>query len=183
MTLAAAALAAWLCVDPAGTVRGADDDQSVPEYHLKAVFLYNFGRFVEWPKQALGAKGKPFVIGVVEKDKLEDGLALISGKRVKGRPVKVLSCQSAEEMLKCHIVFLNSGDDLRVKRLLQSLQGSPVLTVGETEGFCRWGGVINFRVEGQNLCLDICPRAAARAGLRISAQLLDLARIVKLEAE
>jgi len=178
-----AVLALWLCAPLSGSGQAQGDYQSVPEYHLKAVFLYNFGRFVEWPDQALSPKGGPFVIGVMEKDRLKDGLALISGKRVRGRPVKVVSCGSAAEMLKCHLVFLNSKDDLRVKKMLQSLRDSPILTVGETEGFCRWGGAINFRVEDESLRLDICPQAARRAGLRVSAQLLDLARIVKQDAE
>ena len=178
-----AALLVWLGASVRAVPAEPTPPESVSEYHLKCVFLYNFGRFVEWPKEALGSKKEPFVIGVLREGGMEDGVALIRKQRVKGRPVKVVSCESVEEMRNCHIIFLNSEDDLWVKNALLSLRGSAVLTVGEREGFCRWGGAINFRIEDRNLRLDINPRAAGQAGLKISAQLLELARIVEREAE
>ncbi len=183
MVRIAAALIAWACM---AACAPADEDallEPIPEYHLKCIFLFNFGRFVEWPQDALDPGKRPFTIGVVTRKRLEGGLALIKGKNVKGRPVEVVQCDSVEDMHRCHIVFLNSSDKLWVKGVLLSLRESPVLTVGESEGFCRWGGAINFHAEGQSLRLEISPRAARRAGLRISAQLLELARIVDREAE
>ena len=69
------------------------------------------------------------------------------------------------------------------KKVIQSLGGVPVLTVGESSGFCRWGGMVNFRLDGQNLRLEINDTAARQSGLRVSAQLLELATIVEREPE
>ncbi len=179
----AAMLIAWLC----GTALTPADDTAhastpVPEYRLKCMFLYNFGRFVKWPKAARGPSKRPFTIGVIQKKPLADGLAAIEGKKLNGRPIRILSCETLEDMRECHIVFLNSEDDLWIKHTLQSLSKDPILTVGEAKGFTRWGGMINLRLEGQKLKLDINPRAADEAGLKISSQLLGLARIVEKEA-
>ena len=151
------------------------DQHAVPEHHLKAVLLYNFVKFVTWPKEAMGARTDPIVIGVLDLAAFDDAFGVVVGRKAQRRQVVVRECTTLAEASRCHVLFLNTVDDLLVKRMLQDLHNRPVLTVGEQTGFTRWGGVIRLYREEDRLRFEIRRSAAQRTGLRLSAQLLQVA--------
>jgi hypothetical protein len=135
---------------------------------------------VEWPVGA-ATPGEPFVIGVAGPDPFEGALdRALEGKAVRGQPIEVRRFTSAGplEGARVHLLFVGGDPNFR-ERALHAVAGQPVLTVGESEGFAERGGMIGFRLtpEGR-VGFDINPRRAGQAGLRMSSQLLKLARIV-----
>lgn len=154
--------------------------QSPTEYEVKAVFLYNFAKFVEWPGVAGDAPNEPFVIGILGEDPFGKVLdETLRGKTVNGRTVVIARLLRAKDARGCHIVFISGSESRHLHSIFESLQGSNVLTVGETEGFARQGGAINFTLEESRVRFEINIEAAQRAGLKISSKLLSLAKIVR----
>ena len=145
------------------------------EYRLKAAFLYNFAKFVEWPAEALSDENSTFILGVLGEDDPGPALESIRGKTVKGRTLTIKRFESLQDLADCHILFITSSERQDVERALESLEGSSVLTVGEMERFAEMGGIINFVVKKNRLRFEINLDAGRRAGLEISSQLLKLA--------
>lgn len=155
----------------------------VAEYKLKAVFLYNFAKFVEWPDTAFSAPDQPLVIGIMDSGSFSDeAIQTIERNTVGPHPLRVVHCKDLRSMQACHILFLNCHDDLMIKSALRSLETRPILTVGEREGFIRWGGIINFHLAENALRIQINRTAAQQAQLTLSAQLLEVAIIVEESA-
>ena len=169
--------AATLCV-ALWTVRLAAGAAGPGEYQVKAAFLYNFARFVEWPPAADGAA--PFVVTVLGRDPFGTVLDdTFRGKTVDARQVVVRRVSRSEDVGKSHILFICDSEKDRLPQILKSLESAPVLTVGEMSDFAERGGVIRFKVEQDRIRLEINVAAAERSRLRISSQLLKLARIVE----
>jgi preprotein translocase subunit Sec61beta len=146
-------------------------------YPLKAAYLLNFARLIEWPDAARPAEGEPLVLGVTGDAAIAQTIASeLANTRVRGHSVVVRSVSTAAEMADCHIVFVASDGD--ADAALDATSSSAALTVGESEGFAERGGVINFFSEGEQIHFEINPQAADRAGLKISSRLLRLARLV-----
>ena len=147
--------------------------QPMGGYDVKAAFLYTFARFVEWPAEAgIG----PISIGVIGRDpfggRLED---TVRGKWVNGREFSVVHLRSDEGARRCQIVFIGASERGRIPEVLQSMRYSPVLTVGDSPGFCAQGGVIGMKVVGGRMRFDINLDAAERAQFKISSKLLAVA--------
>jgi hypothetical protein len=149
------------------------------EYRLKAAFLLNFAKLVEWPASAAPAPGAPLVLAVAAPAGVRDSIAAgLAGAAVAGHPVEVRGVVDPGDVVGCHIVFV-SVDGGDVAALVAAARGSSALTVGESRDFARRGGVIRFFEEKRKLRFEINPGAADRAGLRISSRLLGLARLVE----
>lgn len=157
--------------------------QSLPlEYQVKAAFLYQFSKFVEWPTNAFETSESPLVIGILGADPIADAmLSSIEGKEVRGHRVVVKQARSVEELTKHHVLFITSGSVDRMTETLRTLKGTSVLTVSEVEGFAGRGGMIGFITIENKIKFEINPGAAQRANLKISSQLLKLAKIVQEE--
>ena len=153
----------------AGTTVSA---QGVPlEYRVKAAYLYNFVRFIEWPPTA--GEG-PVEICVVRPNPFGDVLTeTLRGERLDGRPVVPRLVDEAEPG--CQVVFVPAGS--AAAPVIRAVQSTPTLTVGESPDFIRQGGIVNFVRDGANVRFEIDDTAARRAGLRISSRLLRLARL------
>ena len=150
------------------------------EYQLKAAFLYNFAKFVEWPAGALGDPGEPIVLGILGKDPFGPTLEeTIRNKTVQGRPLVIRRGDTLQEFKYCHILFITTSERRRLPQIFSILGKGAVLTVGETEHFTQLGGIINFTVEESKIRFEISVDNAEQSGLKISSQLLRLARIVK----
>ena len=173
---AAAAAAAILAAAPRAAAAATPPPQ---EYEVKAAFLYHFAHLVEWPADAAG---DGFVIGVVGRDPFGATLeAVVAGKSVRSQVVRVqrFPNPAALEGARVHILVVGAGDETLEARVLSAVAGQPILTVGEKEGFAERGGIIGFRLTRDGrVAFDINLRRAERAGLRMSSQLLKLARIV-----
>jgi hypothetical protein len=142
------------------------------EYRVKAAYLYNFLRFVEWPVEP---PSDPLTICVAGGrnpfgDVLEE---TIRGESVGGRPVTARVIRQPDDG--CHVVFVPEG--AAAGAYIRAADARPTLTVGESPDFIRMGGIVNFIREGTNVRFEIDPMTAERAGLRISSRLLQLARI------
>lgn len=138
------------------------------EYQVKAAFLFNFLKFVDWP---LPPQGGPWVIGVLGKDPFMESLEdIVRGKTVNGRAVIVQHYAHTADVRNCNILFVPLAEFKHVGNLV--LPG--VLTVGETAGFLEAGGVINFILTDNKIHFEANAQAARAAGLHVSAQLLHL---------
>jgi hypothetical protein len=156
---------------------GAAPSARPTEYEVKAAFLYNFAKFVEWPGEA-GSRA-PIVVGVLGEDPFGPVLErTIGGRRAQERPVVARRLTGPEEAETAQIVFVGSSEDRRLQGILAALEGHGVLTVSEMERFAERGGMVGFRTEENRVHFDVNLRQVTRAGLRINAQVLRLARIV-----
>jgi hypothetical protein len=150
------------------------------EYQIKAAFLYNFAKFVEWPPDNIGGASGPVTICIVGEDpfgKLLDEFT--QGKTINGRPVLISRLKPGQELKGCQIAFISSADRNQFKSIFQNADRADVLTVGETAGFAALGGTINFIREEGKVHFEVNVDAAQRANLKISSKLLSLAKIVK----
>jgi hypothetical protein len=167
-----------LVIVRAATVLAAGVD-GASEYELKAAFLFNFAKYVDWPDQDPGGAGPPVCIGVVGPDPFGATLDhLLAGKTVHARPIALRRFASIDVVHGCHVVFVSHAAEPVAAPDTWSRPG--VLTVGETDAFLERGGVIAFAMEGGKLRFSINAAAADRAGLKLSSQLLKLAlRVTK----
>jgi hypothetical protein len=168
--LAAGALLLMLHAPPASA-------QDTLETDVKAAFLYNFTRFVEWPGAPAGDR---FTICVVGDAALASSLdAIITGEEAGGRPLTRMEPTTPDDARLCQILFVGGGDQQKGSALLAAVQQSPVLTVGDPPTFLQQGGVIRFVRDAKNVRFDISTAAMRRAGLKVSSKLLRVARRVE----
>jgi len=149
------------------------------EYDLKAVFLYNFAMFVEWPKEARPPPGKPLVIGILGRDPfgrvLED---VVAGEVLGGNSLAVRRYTTPEAAAECHILYISESETPHLPQILAFLHGKPVLTVADMAHFAESGAIITFST-GTRVQLHINKAAAEAAGLNISSKLLRVAIMVE----
>ena len=148
---------------------------SLSEYQLKALFLYNFGKFVEWPAGAFSDANAPMIIGVYGRNPFNEDLQnVVKGQTINGHPLVVRQIVLLSDVKTCHLLFVGASEKNDLYAILKATRGASVLTVGETPGFIPAGGMINFFIEDDKIRLEINPAAARRAGLTISSKLLSL---------
>lgn len=148
------------------------------EYEIKAAFLYNFVKFVDWPAQAL-PQNATFTIGVLGSDPFEGALETINGKVARDHTIVVRRLASAADAADVQMLFVSPSERARFAQILASTRSAPVLTVSETPGFAEDGGVINFTSGGNRVRFEINVAAAQRAHLAINSQLLRLAKVTR----
>jgi hypothetical protein len=154
--------------------------QTTDEYHVKAAFIYNFAKFVEWPPRTFKGRADPIGICVLGKDPFGDALTeAVNGKAIEGKPFAVREIADAQHASGCHILFIVGSERKRVRPILDAIRGAAILTVGETDGFASEGGMINFKIEAGRVRLQINIDAAEQAQLGISSKLLSLSEIVR----
>ena len=156
------------------TARGQDTPLS--EYRLKAAFIYNFAKFVEWPPEAFADTNAPVVIGIVGENKFGNELnQIVQNKTINGHPLEVKTISDLAEAAKCHILFISDSEKKRYAEIVAGLHNTPVLTIGETDTFIGSGGIINFVRAENKIRFQINDPAAKAVGLKISSKLLSLA--------
>jgi uncharacterized protein DUF4154 len=176
---ATALLAFLIWMAPPAKLHSAPRAAPPGEYQVKAAFLYNFTKFVEWPRRSSRLSPTAFRIGILGEDPFGGAIeGITKEKTVGGRAILVRRLKNAEEARTCEVVFISVSEQSHLGLILGQLEGAGVLTVGDMEGFAKLGGVINFVMENQEVHFDINVDASERAGLRISSKLLSLARIV-----
>ena len=155
--------------------------KTASEYEIKAAFLYNFARYVEWPSTT-PASAEGFVVTVLGEDPFGEALEVMRDRTVGDRQLVVRRVARVEDVGASRILFISRSEAEDLPRILQRLGPAPVLTVGESPQFAERGGMIRFRRDGDRIGFDINVDSAQRAGLRVSSQLLKLARIVGARA-
>lgn len=156
---------------------------TVSEYQIKAAFLYNFAKFVDWPSNASNDEKNIFKIGILGDDPFGAEISVIEKKLVRGMPLKIIRAASLSELGGCRVIFLSASIELQLAGILEQLCEKPVLTVGDTSGFAHQGVMINLITVGNKIRFQINQASADRAGLKISSHLLRLAIIVESETE
>jgi hypothetical protein len=153
------------------------------EYEIKAGFLFNFTKFVEWPEGAFVDSGAPIILGILGENPFGELLTTaVAGKAVNGRAVLVKQFKEGQDLRGCQVLFVAAADKKHMAQTLGKLKGSKVLTVGEGTGFTQSGGMIAFLVEGNKVRLEIDLEAASEAHLKISAKVIAVAHLVAREA-
>ena len=157
----------------------ASTDRNSLEYQVKAAYLLNFTRYVEWPSQAFGGTQSPVTMCVLGADPFGDVLdATIRGRTTQGRKIAVRRIHAASETHGCHLVFVSRETWRDQRDLPQRLRALGLLTVGESEDFAQKGGVIGFVIRDETVRFVVNAEARDRAGLRISSRMLSLAAAV-----
>ncbi|MCB1927038.1 MAG: YfiR family protein [Rhodocyclaceae bacterium] len=147
------------------------------EYQLKAVFLLNFARYVEWPVDKL-PDGAEIELCVLGRDPFGGALAAIDGKQAQGHVVRVRLLALPDQGEACHLVFLAGSEERRMGAALRALGELPVLTVSDIDGFAEAGGGIGFAMVDDRVRFDVNARALEESRLKASAQLMKIARTV-----
>jgi hypothetical protein len=151
--------------------------QAANEYEVKAAFLYNFTRFVDWPQPSGNG---PFCIGIDGSDPFGGAMEeAVKGRSAGGRAIVIKRFKPGEEPAGCEMIFVSATDPKKMSAVLSRLKGVAVLTVGNAPGFCASGGDIGFDVQDNKVRLQVNPEAAQRARLQISSKLLSLATLVR----
>jgi hypothetical protein len=146
------------------------------EYQLKAVFLFNFTKFVEWPADAFNSDQEPFVIGVLGGNPFGSYLEDVgAGEKVNGHPLVIKYFKTLDEVKSCHILFVNKAGITNLSDLLSAIKGRSILTVSDASDFLRSGGMVRFYINSNNkVQLQMNQDAAKTARLQISSKLLRL---------
>ncbi len=182
-------------------VAGADTDPDCAHHgtnQLKAAFIYNFIKFVEWPKDKIADSNEPISIGILGKDPFENAFEPLKDKKAKGRKIVIKRFKGFEGLKeihgkdkaglqrqikairKCHVLYICCSEKESQRDIINSVKAYSILTVGESEVFFKSGGIINFLMEEKKVRFEINLAAAKRAKLKISSKLLRLAkRVVK----
>lgn len=160
-----------------GLVVGAHA-QAVDEYIAKAAFLVNFARFTEWPSAAFRSETEPLAFCIVGTDPFGSALDAVEKKSVKGRELHVDRKVSPDALGKCHVAFISRSQRAQLRDVLKTVESRAVLTVSDIDDFARQGGIIGLRTDGGKIRFEINVKAADRAGLKLSSQLLKLASVV-----
>lgn len=155
----------------AGSISGEAD--------IKAAFLFNFIKFVEWPDSTFGSPEDPYQIALVGNDPIEAPLKGVDGKTVSGRRVVVRKVSDLSSLGRCHILFVGESEKGRVESVIKAVKNWPVLIVADIDGFARRGGTIGFFRENNRIRFEINEESADEAGLKLNAKLLYLGRIVR----
>jgi hypothetical protein len=149
------------------------------EYQIKAVFLFNFAQFVEWPAGAFPEPKSPLIIGILGKDPFGDFLdETVRGEEINGHPIVIQRYNQVQDVKTCHILFINPEDSNKFKSILESLKAQNTLTVSDVATFIRQGGMIRFYTENGKIHIRINLDSVKETDLIISSKLLRLADVV-----
>jgi YfiR/HmsC-like len=176
------ALSVSLSWAPAAIAQAADSSDS-SEYLIKAGFIYNFAKFVDWPSTAFAQPDSPIVIGILGTDPFGNLIdRIVENKKIGARGFVVRRLKwgtDLKDLKECKILFVGASEKAHLDDLVQIVKSLPILTVGETPGFAERGGVIRFVLEDNRVRFEINVEAAHQADLTISSRLLTLARIIQ----
>jgi len=151
--------------------------QSASEYDVKAAFLFNFARFVEWPADSLPKGNVPLRLCVFGKDPFGETLEQVTrNKQVMGRWISIRRVRNIPDLSVCHMIYVGASEDNQLPKVLEAGQAVNALVISDTPKFAERGGMINFVVEGNRVRFEANLDVLAQSKLKISSQLLNLAR-------
>jgi hypothetical protein len=150
------------------------------EYEVKATYLYNFSRFVEWPAQGLPVQSDAFAICVLGENPFGPALnATVAQETIAGKSVVAKQISTPQDAVNCRVLFISSSEAKRLKEILTSLGTASVLTVSDLPKFTQSGGMVQFVLEGDRVRFEVNSATAERAGLTLSSELLKVATNVR----
>jgi hypothetical protein len=149
---------------------------------IKAAYLYNFGRYVDWPTSAFSAENSPLVIGIVGPSLVDQHLMAYTkdDKQVRGRPIRIQRWTDAAKFEACHILLISAQLDARQRDLVvKATTGKPVLLVSEGAESILAAGGIHFMVQQNRMKIQIAANQVRARGLKISSKLLQVAEVIE----
>jgi hypothetical protein len=149
--------------------------QSADEYRVKAAFIFNFAKFVEWPNDGF-SDGSALVVGVVGDDPFGGALDRLNGNAINGRSLRIKRFRRGDDLRGCQILFISNSEGRNLGKILDSIKGTSILTIGETSQFNQSGGMIRFVIQDDKVRFEINAHAARQARLRVSSKLLALSK-------
>lgn len=153
--------------------------EAMLEYQVKAAYLYNFLKFVQWPDDQFLDAVSPIRICILGDNPFHGMLDELRQRHVASRKLTVVQLEFEAELQQCHLVYIGGGQQGQIERALQRVRLFPVLTVSDMQDFAARGGVIGFVIIDERVRLEINLDVARAAGLQISAKLLELAKIIE----
>lgn len=172
----------WLLVVALGCGLVALPGRAASEYEIKAAFLLNFARFVDWPAAAFPNSEAPLTVCVLGQDPFGPLLeGAMRDKTANSRRLAIKRFHSIQELESCHILFVSASERNNLHQVWKAIAGANVLTVSDMERFAHLGGVINLVLERKKIGIEINESAAQKARLKISAKLMKVARLVPPE--
>lgn len=157
--------------------------QASDEYKVKAAFLFNFARYVKWPKDTLGDPKTPFVVAVVGKNPFGKGLEdAFRDRSIDDRPLSVKHFADRGALADCNMLFIPQGEEANLEAIRAHYADRPVLLIAESIAAAQRGAQIGFYIEKSKVRFAINGEAAKRAELEVSSELMKLAKIVRAEA-
>ncbi|OHE55951.1 MAG: hypothetical protein A2Z47_06915 [Thermodesulfovibrio sp. RBG_19FT_COMBO_42_12] len=161
-------------------ISSADAQQHKPgEYDVKAAFIYNFLKFIDWPDGAFVDEQNSMSICVLGKSPFGSALDFVREEKINNRKIIVKHYNNIHDLGRCHILFISRSEGEGLTQILENLKGLNILTISDNKGFAQQGVVINFYIEEDKVRFEINQDAANRSGLKISSKLLSLAKIVR----
>jgi len=149
------------------------------EHQVKAVLLYKFTSFIDWPESVIEDLWQPFVIGFLGQSPIVSiFIQKFSGQNIKGKKLIIQSFESVDQVNACHMIFVHHQYSHEIPSLMKKVKNLSTLIISESDRLIQQGGMINFVIENNTICFEINPSAAKDAGLTISSKLLRLAKIV-----
>jgi hypothetical protein len=149
------------------------------EYEVKAAFLFNFTKFVEWPDSSFSDAQAPIVIGIIGDDPFGDSLTrIVAGQKAQGRTIAIIKYRREDDLRRSHVVFISASERPHSAEILAALRGASVLTVSDIDGFAETGGMMQFVMQENRVHFIVNLDAATQSKLRVSAKLLALARVI-----
>lgn len=176
--------AGWfLCAVAAGTlsfaIAAAAQSGQPSEYEVKAAFLFNFTKFVEWPDSSFRGSEAPIVIGIIGDDPFGDSLPrIVAGQKAQGRSILIVKYRRGDDLRHSQVLFISASERQHSAEILSGLQDASVLTVSDIDGFADAGGVMQFVIQENRVHFIVNLDAATQSKLRVSAKLLALARVI-----
>jgi hypothetical protein len=150
------------------------------EYEIKAAFLYNFAKFVEWPAHSNQASQDSVVVGILGQDPFGFLIEKIIGdKTVGGKIIVIKRYASLEQISSCHLLFISDSESPHLNKLLSALSGRCILTVSDSKNFAHHGGMIQMYMENNRIRFIVNIDAINLANLRMSSKLLNLADVIR----
>lgn len=146
-----------------------------PVDELMAGFVYNFSKFVEWPKTSFETDKSPLLVCDWGSSVVSKKLQLLEGREAQGRTLHVKKLENNDDLQGCHILFIGEGDKALRQQIIKSVASLPVLTISNSAGFIEQGGIIGLFVDAQLIRFSVNRNAAQYSGLRLSARMLQLA--------
>lgn len=146
------------------------------ENKVKTAYIYNFTKFIDWPGQS--AENEPIKICFVGNDTLRTAVGELKNLQVKGRSINIVRFNDIGSLTSCDIIFISRSEERQLSQILERLQGTPALTVSDIPQFSRRGGMIGFVAENERVKIEVNPRVIRQAGLKVSAKLLEVARVI-----
>ncbi len=155
---------------------GALGQETPTEYDVKAAYLFNFAKFLEWPAEAFAGRQAPLTLCIAGRDPFGAALAAYDRRTVQSRELRLRHGVTLEGLSGCHMLFVADSEERQLRRILRAALELPIVTVSDIEGFADAGGVIGLVTGEKRVQFEVNLASAQQARVKVSSQLLRIAR-------